>query len=156
MIRKRDRVVGTLAIWLGAVIALGMMVDRLNIINIQMQNFWYYTGSVVTGGSSEEAMQSLQNLQSINNQIHMQTQQFARAELLQYFPFIAILCLVLIAAAVISTYFIWRTVAVPAEVSERIEARRSTGGKPTTSLATLLNEDGEIIPEEPERNHRRK
>jgi hypothetical protein len=153
MIRRRDRVVGTLAIWVTMLIAMGMMLDRMNIINISMQNAWYYAGSVVTGASSEEAMRILENLQHISNQYYTQTQQFARAELLNYFPLIIILCIILLAGAVVSTYFIWRSVAVPAEVSERIEARKSQ--EATKSLAALLNEDGEIIPE-PERNHRRK
>jgi hypothetical protein len=156
MIRKRDRVVGTLAIWAGALIAMGMTLDRMNFINIQMENAWYYTGSVVTGASSEEAMKILEDVQQISNQYFTQTQQFARAELLAYFPLIVIVCMVLIAAAVISTYFIWRSVVVPVEVSERIEARKSTGEKSTTTLASLLNADGEIIPEQPEHNHRRK
>lgn len=154
MIRKRDRVVGTLAIWSGTLFALAMIIDRLYIINIQMQNFWYYTGSVVTGGSSEEAMQALQNLQSINNQLFTQVQQVARAELLAYAPLILILCLFLIAAAVISTWFIWRSVAVTPDVSERVEAW-SSSRHPAAPLARLLNDDGEIIPQTPERNHKR-
>lgn len=158
MIRKRDRVVGTLAIWVGALIAMGMMLDRMNSINISMQNAWYYTGSVVTGASSEEAIKILNDLQSLSNDYYTQTQQFVRAEMLTYFPLIVILCMILITAVVVSTYFIWRSVAVPEEVSERIEARKSAAEKPTTSLANLLNEDGELIPEpeQPEQNHRRK
>jgi len=152
MIRKRDRVVGTLAIWIGVLLAMGIMLDRLNIINIQMQNYWYYTGGVVTGTSSEEAMQVLQDLQRINNLYYGETQQFARAELFQYFPLVMLLLILLLVAAVISTYFIWRSVAVPVEVSERIEARRERERENTTSLANLLNEDGEITPET---NHRR-
>jgi len=156
MVRRRDRVVGTLAIWTAVLVVLGIMLDRLNIINLQMQNFWYYTGSVVTGGSSEEAMEALQSLQNINNQYYGETLKFARAELLNYFPLIIILCAVLITAAVISTYFIWRSVVVPAEVSERIEARKTAERESARPLSALLNEDGEIIPPEPEHNHRRK
>src|SRR5262245_47511195 len=108
MVRRRDRVVGTLLIWLAVVLALTMMIGRLNWAAIEMRNFWYYAGNVVTGASSEEANQLLNEISEITNQLASQTQQIAQTELLIYLPYILLITAVLLIGGVLSTIFIWR------------------------------------------------
>jgi hypothetical protein len=129
-----------------------------------MQNNWYYSGNVVTGASSEEATRILQEIQNVSQGLYNQTQQFAQAEMFHYIPYILLICGILLAGGVISTFFIWRSVIVPTEVSEAIAAgeiqerkqRRTAPG----SLANLLSDDGELHDSEaeplPEHNHQEK
>jgi hypothetical protein len=150
MIRKRDRVVGTLAVWIGILIAMGMILDRMNGVATNLQNNWYYGGNVVTGASPEEATRILGALQSMSNDLFLQVRQFTQAELLAYLPYFALLGLILLAGGVLSTLFIWRSVSVPAQISEAIASRMAEDvegdGKQSTiqSLANLLDDDGEL------------
>lgn len=148
MVRKRDRVIGTLAIWVAVLITVSMVIDRMNFARLNMQNNWYYSGSVVVGQDSEAAMQIWQDLQSISSEIFTQTQQIAQAELFNYyFPYILLILGVLLIGAVLSTLFIWRSVIVPAGVSEVVAARnaQSHEREDRTPVASLLDDDGELI-----------
>lgn len=161
MIRKRERVIGTLLVWIGILIAMGMTLDRMNYINIRMQNNYYNSGSVLTGANQQEATQLLETLQIINSELFFQVQAFTRAELTPYLPYFLLICAVLLIGGVLSTYFIWRSVVVPEALSEAIAAQREEDERETSgvrSLANLLDDDGEILtPDadfEPEHNHR--
>jgi hypothetical protein len=158
MVRKRDRVIGTLLVWIGVLISTSMVLDRLNYARLDLQNNWYYTGGVLTGVSSEEANEILQNVQSISTEIYFQTQNFVKAELFTYWPYFLLIIGLLLAAGVVSTLFIWRSVIVPAEVREMIAANDYGESQPARSLATLLDDDGELVPLEddpqPATNHR--
>lgn len=146
MIRKRDRVIGTLAVWIGITLAMGMILDRMNGIAINMLNNWYYAGNVVTGASPEEATQILQAFQTMADGLYRQVRGFAQVELLAYLPYFALLGLLLLVAGVLSTLFIWRSVIVPDQISETIAAGMSEDDaqSPKQSLASLLDDDGEI------------
>ena len=91
MIRKRERVIGTLLVWIGILIAMGMTLDRMNGIHIWMQNNRYSSGNIVTGASQEEATQLLETLQSINNELFFQVRQFTFTELIPYLPYFALI-----------------------------------------------------------------
>ena len=164
MVRKRDRVIGTLLIWIAVLITMGMALGRLTgYPPMFLQNNWYYSGNVVTGASSEEATRILQEIQNVSQELFNEAQQFAQAEVFQYIPYVLLICGILLAGAVISTFFIWRAVLVPTEVSEAIAAgdipdrRRRTAPE---SLAKLLSDDGELHDSasdpQPERNHQEK
>lgn len=154
MVRRRDRVVGTLLIWLAVLLSLTMIIGRLNWAAIEMRNFWYYAGNVVTGASSEEANRLLNEISQITGELSSQTQQIAQTELLIYMPYILLIAAALLLGGVLSTIFIWRSVLVPAEVSEAIAERHSA----PRSIDALLDDDGELIQPEsdvhPAQNHR--
>ena len=147
MVRKRDRVVGTLAIWVAVLITVSMVIDRLNYARLNLQNNWYYSGSVVVGQDSEAALQIWEDLQSISSDIFMQTQQIAQADMIDYyFPYVLLILAALLIGAVLSTLFIWRSVIVPAAVSEVMAANsRNRDQADRTPLATLLDDDGELV-----------
>ena len=161
MVRKRDRVIGTLLIWIGILFTMGMTLDRMSGISITMQNNWYNRGDVVTGASQEEATRLLETLQNINNELFVQVQQFTQTELMTYLPYFLIISAVLLVGGVLSTYVIWRSVVVPEAISEAIAASKEEDEEAQTdarSLASLLDDDGEIVTAdsdfEPEHNHR--
>ena len=152
MIRKRDRVIGTLAIWLGILVVLGMILDRMNGIAFSMLHTWYHAGNVVTGASPEEATRILEAFQALNNDLFIQVRQFTQAEMLAYLPYFVVLAIILLAGGVLSTMFIWRSVAVPTQISEAITAHRAADEEQPTnqSLASLLDDDGEIRDADPD------
>lgn len=156
MLQKRDRVIATLLVWIAVLVALSMAIGRLSFIALDMWGMWYHPGSVITGATSEEAMRILNDFQTFNSELYNQTQQFARAEMLAYLPYVVLIGAVLLVGGVLSTMFIWRSVAVPAEVREAIAAGKDqTIRRPEVFE---LDDDGELIQTEidsqPSRNHR--
>jgi hypothetical protein len=160
MVRKQDRVIGTLVIWIAVSVILSMILDRLNYARLDLINHWYYSGAAVAGTTAEDATRILEELQQVGGDIFAQTQAMARAELLQYFPYILLICAVVIIGGVLSTLFIWRSVIVPAALHETLtQYHKQDAEQPVSrSLANLLNDDGELAEadddRQPERNHR--
>ncbi len=138
MIRKIDRVVGMLMIWVGVFISMIIIMTRLSYAHLVASNYWYYA-NVVSGATSEQAMRINDDLSTIGQQFYMQAQQFAQAELLTYLPYILLVAAMLLAGAVLSTFFIWRSVLVPDSVTEALVAEDNR-----QSLTELL-EDGELV-----------
>lgn len=158
MVRKRDRVISTLLVWIAVVMAMAMIIGRLNWAAIEMRNFWYYSGNVVTGASQEEATQILQDINIFTGELSSQAQQIAQAELFVYLPYVLLIGAVLLIGGVLSTMFIWRSVIVPAEVSEAIAEKNAANQIAPRSIETLLDDDGELLNPEtdtpPLQNHR--
>lgn len=160
MVRKRDRVIGTLLIWIGILITMSMILDRMNSISLYLQNNWYNSVNVVTGADPAEATQLFENIQSISNDLYFQVRQIAFYELTAYLPVFVFIGIALLVAGILSTYFIWRSVVVPEAIRETIAAHQEEGNQEPSSrqsLANLLDDDGEILaptPDlEPEQNH---
>ncbi|MEO8610824.1 MAG: hypothetical protein ABI690_23205 [Chloroflexota bacterium] len=143
MVRKRDRVIATLIVWIGVLVAMSVILGRLSGAALDMQNFWYYSGNVVTGGSSEEALQALNSINGMMNQLQFQTQQFAQAEMFAYLPYVVLLSAIFLGGGLLSTLFIWRSVAVPAELAERVKDYKEFVPPPRTVVH--LDDDGELI-----------
>jgi hypothetical protein len=152
MVRKHERVIGTLLVWIGVIVSMSMILDRLNYARVMMQNNWYYSGGVVTGASSEEALRLLEDHQELSQQVWSQVNQFAQVELLTYFPYLLLLGAVLLIGGVLSTMFIWRSVVVPEEVAEMVAEKQAEVQESERSLSSLLDDDGEIN----ESNHTQK
>jgi hypothetical protein len=147
MVRKSERVIGTLLVWIGVLVSLSMMFDRLNYARVMIQNNWYYSGGVVMGAESTEAgLRILEDHQHLSQEIWMQVNQFAQAELLTYFPYLLLIGAALLLGGVLSTMFIWRSVVVPQEVSDMIAEKQAVIHEAETarSLSSLLDDDGEI------------
>lgn len=145
MVRRRERVIGTLLVWIGVLISLSMIFDRLNYARIMMQNNWFYSGGVVTGASSEEAMRLLEEHQALSQDIWRQINQFAQAETLTYFPFIFLLMVVLLVGGVLCTMFIWRSVVVPQEVGDMIAEKQAIINEQEAEHSLVLDDDGEFV-----------
>ncbi|MBZ0286956.1 MAG: hypothetical protein K8I30_05035 [Anaerolineae bacterium] len=142
MVRKRDRVIATLIVWIGVLVAMAVILGRLTGPGLEMQNFWYYSGSVVTGGSSEEAMQVLDGINKITNDLQMQTRQYAQAELMAYLPYIVLLSAFFLAGGMLSTFFIWRSVVVPGALMDKVNLYKEIESEPR---AVHLDDDGELV-----------
>ncbi|MAS38087.1 MAG: hypothetical protein CL610_29090 [Anaerolineaceae bacterium] len=152
MVRKRERVLGTLIIWSAMLMMLVMLVERMTYPRIHMQNAWY-SYNIVTGATSEEATRILESFQTINSDIYNQLNGFAQAEMAGYLPYILLISGVLLAAGVISTLLLWRLAHVPASVRESMDVHTQEDDTP---LASLFDDDGELIDElEPAQNHGR-
>lgn len=144
MVRKRDRVIATLVVWIGILIAMSAILGRFTGPGLDMQNFWYYSGNVVTGGSSEAAVEVLNNINNFTNDVQSQTRQFAQAELLAYMPYIILLSALFLGGGLLCTIFIWRSVAVPGELIERVNAYKESASAPEPHLVHL-DDDGELV-----------
>lgn len=142
MVRKRDRLIGTLVIWIAVFVAMSKIFDGLNYAPIWMQNYWYQSGGVVVGEDSATAMQIWEDFQSVSSGLFDQTRQIAQTDLFEYYlPYLLLLVLVLLVGAVLSTFFIWRSVIVPEAIAS---ARRHEQSEPTP-VASLLDDDGELM-----------
>jgi hypothetical protein len=145
MVRRRERVIGTLLVWIAVLISLSMILDRLNYARIMMQNNWYYSGGVVTGTSStEEGLRILEAHQDLSQEIWVQVNQFAQAELLTYFPYLLLIGAVLLLGGVLSTMFIWRSVVVPEAINEMVAEKQAAMNEPETEHSLVLEDDGEL------------
>lgn len=149
MVRKSERVIGTLMIWIAVPIAMLAALDRLNIVRVHMQNAWYHSTGVVTGAiSPEEGIQLMNELQQVNNDLYFQVQQFAGAEMFNYLPYLLLICAILLVGAIVSTMLIWRSVVVPEAMRQAIAAAEEDAEETAadhTSLASLLNDEGELL-----------
>src|SRR5690606_41098710 len=96
MVRKTDRVIGTLVIWIAVLVMMAWTLGRLTYPFVQVQNAWYHA-SVVTGATSEEALQIFEDLQHVNSELFLQVNQFAQAEMLNYLPYILLVSAILLA-----------------------------------------------------------
>jgi len=112
MVRRQERLIATLLVWIATLLALSAILERLLRPNLDMQNNWYYYAPVVTGENAEEASQAISRIQDISSSVYYQIQQFAHSELLQYSPAILFVSAAILLAAVLSTVFIWRSVIV--------------------------------------------
>jgi hypothetical protein len=124
--------------------AMAVILGRLAEPGLDLQNFWYYSGSVVTGGSSEAAVELLNNINNFTIEIQSQTRQFAQAELLTYMPYIILLCALFLGGGLLCTIFIWRSVAVPGELVERVNAYKESASVPQAQVVQL-DDDGELV-----------
>src|SRR5690606_3791461 len=127
-------------------VMMAWTLGRLTYPFVQVQNAWYHA-SVVTGATSEEALQIFEDLQHVNSELFLQVNQFAQAEMLNYLPYILLVSAILLAGGVISTLFIWRSVIIPDAVSETIRASAAEADESSApdSLASLLDNDGELV-----------
>ncbi len=154
MVRKRDRVIGILVVWIGVFFGMAMALGRLAQPAINHYNVWYWNFQVVTGADPEEASEVIQGMQSVSNDLYYQVQQFANDEILQYAPLILFTGAILLIGALLSTWFIWRAVIVPEATSE--EENSLKANLPflhRTAESAVVDDDGELIEYQP--NHAR-
>lgn len=160
MVRKRDRVIGTLVIWIAVIAAMSRIFEVLNRAPFHLHNSWYASGSVLVGQDSESALRVWEDVQSMSSNIYTQTYQFIQTELFSnHLPYLLLIVAALLVGAVIGTLFIWRSVIVPAGMSESIVIRtRSNEREERPPITALLEDDGELIEPiadpEPTHNHR--
>lgn len=146
MIRKHERIIATLLIWIAELIAIAFVLDRLTGVRVQMENAWYYSGSVVTGATFQEATQVMEELQSVTGSLFMHARTIAQAELMPYAPYILLICAILLIGGVLSTLFVWRSVIVPDRLKEMLNTIENDEDLQSSaqSLASLLEDDGEV------------
>lgn len=113
MVRRYERVIATLLIWIAVLVAFTGLIERFSRPIINFQNNWYYFSPVVTGADADEANQAISAVQNTSNQISHQIQAFTEAEILKYTPVLLIVGAVLLIAACVCTFIIWRSIVLP-------------------------------------------
>lgn len=156
MVSRRDRVIGVLLVWIAICFGMAMALGRLAQPAINQYNVWYWNFPVVTGADPEQANEVIREMNAVSNDLFYQVQQFANAEILQYAPLILFTGATLLIGALLSTWFIWRSVIVPATRDEGNTldskhrfASRSANDEP--DIAVVVADDGELIEYEPTR-----
>ena len=147
MVRRHERVIATLLVWIAELLAVSFTFDRLNAIRVQIENAWYFSGGVIAAATSEEAAQVMEEFQRLSSEVYSKAQILARAELAAYYPYILLICAMLLLGGIISTLVIWRSVIVPDKLKDMVEAYQEAedDAQPAAqSLASLLDADGEI------------
>lgn len=113
MVRKYDRIVGTLLIWIAIPIAILTLLNYFLAPRIGWQNAWYWPVSIITTNDPEAAGRALQAIDEISYNIQTSLDQFARDEVWHYAPLLLLIMLTVLAAGALCTYFIWRSVRLP-------------------------------------------
>ena len=149
MVRKHQRVIGTLIVWIMTLIALGMMVDRMNYGHLSSMFNWF-NANVVTGASSEEALRILDSVQQVSSDAYSQANHFAQTALYAYTPYFLLICALLLVGASLATMFIWRSVVVTHSLPElhRTEDESETWAEPRRSLKSLLRHEDSAMDDE--------
>jgi len=153
MVRKRDRVIGVLLVWVAILIGMALALERLTDLAVNDYNLWYGNFQVVTGANPEEANQALNGLQSLTNDLFFQTRQLGYSELFRYAPMILFIGATLLIGAMLSTLFIWRSVivpetAIPPEEENALKAKHHFSSHRIgheREVSAIVADDGELI-----------
>jgi hypothetical protein len=158
MVGRRERVIGTLIVWVAVAIALVTTVGRFDWIYVYPNSLWFNPIGVVTGAASEDVGQLLSSLSTFTSELYTQMSQTAQMELLLYTHYILVVSAVLLLGGVLSTMFIWRSVIVPSTWSEKLSREKEQIEHQNRAVTVRLDDDGELIHTEIEpqsrQNHR--
>lgn len=151
--RGRDRLFGTVAIWVAVAVMMNNLLDRLLRVSADFSGLWpplnfYYQslpdGSVLPGnpisGLTDTQINEIGN--RIGSQIVSQTNDIV-AHQASNIPVMVILALALILAATLSTYFIWRNAHLEADApaQHKRSAVKSKRGSRVEQVVNALDED---------------
>ncbi len=152
--RGRDRLFGTVAIWVAVAIMMNNLLDRFLRITADFSGLWpplNFTyqmspdGSVLPGNPISSLSESQLNeiVNRVGSQIISQTNDIV-ARQAGNIPVFVILALALILAATLSTYFIWRHAHVEADApaqAKRPANAKSKRGSRVEQVVNALDED---------------
>jgi hypothetical protein len=152
--RGRDRLFGTVAIWVAVAVMMNNLLDRLLRISADFSGLWppiTFTSQMLPDGSvlpgnpasnlTENQIIELGN--RIGSQIVSQTNDIV-AHQASNIPVMVILTLALILAATLSTYFIWRNAHIEADApaqNKRAANVKSKRGSRVEQVVNALDED---------------
>jgi hypothetical protein len=152
--RGRDRLFGTVAIWIAIAIMMNNLLDRFLRITADFSGLWpplnftYQSlpdGSVLQGNPTSNLTDTQLNeiVNRVGSQIVTQTNDIV-ARQAGNIPIFVILALALILAATLSTYFIWRhahvEVDVPSQAKRAVNAKTKRGSR-VEQVVNALDED---------------
>jgi len=124
MISRRDRVIATLIVWATMLMSLVLFLQQFRSPGVNIWGNWYAYGTFV-GGDLAEANRVIDALSNFSSNNYQMIQSFITEQMRGYYPLLALLVLVLIGAAVFSTYVIWRSIIIPDNAHELAEKRKS-------------------------------
>jgi hypothetical protein len=142
MPRRTQRLIATLLVWIAILFTVGIVLGRVGFTWINSYSGAYWPGNVVTGGDAETATRLLGQIQEVNNEVWQQSQMIASELYTQYALWMIALVAIMLAGAVISTFFIWRSVYLPEMQSPADESLLRAGKR------HLLDDDDEASPSE--------
>lgn len=154
MLRKYDRILGTLIIWIAILFSMYFLLGAFTYPRVSSQNVWYWPGNVVVSSDPDAANKAMQSLNAVSDKLYWTVDSFTRNELLAYWPALLVIAVILLAGGLVGTYFIWRHARLP-ELNSQTEdqlAFKLKNQKPLRRAAQsaeesgfALGEDGEII-----------
>ncbi len=125
MISRRDRLIGTLIVWLAMFMMLAFLVQQFTAPEVNTWNNWYGFGAI-TAAEPEKATRAFEALNTFGNITYQSAHALVTEEMRAYAPLLLVLVLALIGAVMTSTYIIWRSVIIPHSVEIEIEKHRMT------------------------------
>lgn len=128
--RGRERLFATLGIWFAVAVVLNNLLDRFTQINANFNGLWETGPRVVMGPAFTDEMwgefnQALEQANAVRQQVVTDVTAAMSQQLDANMGPLVLLTLVLIIAAVLSTYFIWRNAHLDA--AEPARAAKATG-----------------------------
>lgn len=142
MVRRRERVIGTLLVWVMLLVSMGMLIDRLNYSRVDSVYHWFNASNVVTGADPAEAQRLIDSARELSNTVYLETRHFAQLELSSYTPLFILVFGLLLLGGVLATFFIWRSVVVPVAVADLDLGQPERSTQP---MRSLLSDDGELL-----------
>lgn len=139
MPRRTQRLIATLLVWIAILLTTGVIVSRAGLLEITSSIGGYWPSNVVTGGDAETVAGLLGRIQSINNEVWSQTQTMANELYTTYALWLVLMIGIILAGAVISTFFIWRSVYLSESQTPTEESIMQAGKR------RLLEDDDESV-----------
>lgn len=118
--KQRDRQLATLIIWGIFLILLVMITDRMLIVRADFLGIWPQPSGFPAAQDIEQINQMAQTALENSRTILPLVEQSIREQFAIRVPIGAVLSLILIAAATISTYFVWRNAGLEADLAYKL------------------------------------
>ncbi|MBZ0282016.1 MAG: hypothetical protein K8L97_14855 [Anaerolineae bacterium] len=118
--KQRDRQLATLVIWGIFLILLVIITDRMLMVRADFLGIWPQPSGFPTAQDIEQINQTAQTALENSKTILPLVEQSIREQLAVRVPIGAILSLILIASATISTYFVWRNAGLEADLAYKL------------------------------------
>lgn len=140
--RGRERLYATAAIWTAFVIVMNNLLDRFIRVSADFSGLWpplTYYGEIPANNPTVDELNALINQTGI--QIVQQVDYIVARHMATYIPAMVLLILMLILAATLSTFFVWRNAYREAAAPARHE---KTKGSSRVDLLVNTLDDGEL------------
>jgi hypothetical protein len=149
VMRGRERLVATVAVWIAFAIVMNNIVDRFTRVSAEFTGLWpnmgfYGSQAPVTDADWDRLNQAMDSANQISQSLMNQVNESISAQMTSNMPILVILALALILAATLSTYFIWSKAhleleaAAPARRGSNVKAKH---GSRVEQVVNALDED---------------
>jgi predicted PurR-regulated permease PerM len=149
VMRGRERLVATAAIWIAFAIVMNNIVDRFTRVVAEFTGLWpnmsfYGMQAPSTDADWDRLSQAMDSANQISQSLMNQVNESISAQMTSNMPILVILALALILAATLSTYFIWSKAHLEPEAaapSRRGSSMKAKHGSRVQQVVNALDED---------------